>query len=299
MNAGVIVTTRAIPVASLGRSRVRRRRVRGAHGTLRRDVLGARHPQRAPVPPAAVNDCPDPSQTLVYAISESNALYSVYPPTFALTRIGTLDCPAASGASPFSMAVNRQGIADVVFDDGELFRVSTATAACTRAPFVPNQDGFLTFGMGFAGDTGGATETLYISADTQEGSLAHGLASVDANLVVHPIGGLSPAVGETHGHRGRTALRILFAHRQHRTDVHRGDRQIERRDHRRDPLPGVVQGNGWAFAFWGGDFYVFTSPNDGGSTVWRYRTSDGSLTTIATLDDLIVGAGVSTCAPEQ
>jgi hypothetical protein len=65
------------------------------------------------------------------------------------------------------------------------------------------------------------------------------------------------------------------------------------------PLPGVVQGNAWAFAFWGGDFYVFTSPGGIVSTVWRYRPSDGSLTNIATLDDLIVGAGVSTCAPEQ
>jgi hypothetical protein len=253
-----------------------------------------------PVPPAGVSDCPDPSQTLVYAIAESNALYSVYPPTFALTKIGTLDCPAASGATPFSMAVDRQGIADVVFDDGELFRVSTATAACTRVPFVPDQDGFLTFGMGYSGDADGTTETLYISADTQEGSSAMGLASVDANLVVHPIGSLSPAVGAELTGTGGGQLFGFYSHTDNMGPTFIGE--IDKSTATivaETPLPGVVQGNGWAFAFWGGDFYVFTSPNDGGSTVWRYRTSDGSLTKIATLDDLIVGAGVSTCAPEQ
>ena len=63
-------------------------------------------------------------------------------------------------------------------------------------------------------------------------------------------------------------------------------------------LDTIDQGQGWAFAFWGGDFYMFHAPN-GNSIVTRYRPSDDSLTQVATLPSIIVGAGVSTCAPQQ
>ena len=61
-------------------------------------------------------------------------------------------------------------------------------------------------------------------------------------------------------------------------------------------FPSVQQGTGWAFAFWGGDFYMFTAPA-GTSKVTRFRPSDGSLADVATWPGVIVGAGVSTCAP--
>jgi hypothetical protein len=68
------------------------------------------------------------------------------------------------------------------------------------------------------------------------------------------------------------------------------------------PLPGIVFGGGWAFAFWGGDFYTFTAPGgtNSSSIVNRYRPSDGSIVQVATTPGLtIVGAGVSTCAPQM
>jgi hypothetical protein len=66
-------------------------------------------------------------------------------------------------------------------------------------------------------------------------------------------------------------------------------------------LPGVIQNNAWAFAFWGGDFYTFTAPVARGtsSVVTRFRPSDGTVVRVARSDHLIVGAGVSTCAPQQ
>ena len=58
------------------------------------------------------------------------------------TLIGTIACPVVNaGDEPFSMAVDRTGIAYTVFFNpnrtdpllgGELFRVSTATASCER-----------------------------------------------------------------------------------------------------------------------------------------------------------------------
>jgi hypothetical protein len=63
-------------------------------------------------------------------------------------------------------------------------------------------------------------------------------------------------------------------------------------------LPTVTQGDGWAFAFWGGDFYTFTAPA-GSTVVNRYDPNDGTVVQVAETDDEIVGAGVSTCAPQQ
>ena len=65
-------------------------------------------------------------------------------------------------------------------------------------------------------------------------------------------------------------------------------------------LPDVPQGSGWAFAFWGGSFYTFTAP--GGSTVVsRFNPGNGLVENVAQYSGggIIVGAGVSTCAPAQ
>jgi hypothetical protein len=66
------------------------------------------------------------------------------------------------------------------------------------------------------------------------------------------------------------------------------------------PLPEVEQGDGWAFAFWGGAFYTFTAPN-GTSQVTRFNPANGKVEKVAdfTGGGVIVGAGVSTCAPAQ
>ena len=87
------------------------------------------------------NDCPDADATLVYLVSAQNELFSFYPPTVTFTSIGTLVCPARPNETPFSMAVDRKGKAYVVFTDGNLFQVSTSTAACIATPFAVGQLG--------------------------------------------------------------------------------------------------------------------------------------------------------------
>ena len=53
-----------------------------------------------------------------------------------------------------------------------------------------------------------------------------------------------------------------------------------------------------AFAFWGGDFWIFTSPG-GSTTVTKYDPLTQGETAVTTLGSTIVGAGVSTCAPAK
>jgi hypothetical protein len=56
----------------------------------------------------------------------------------------------------------------------------------------------------------------------------------------------------------------------------------------------------WAFAFYGGDYWVFLQKStDTSTTVYRIKGSDGSVTIAKQPGKTIVGAGVSTCAPTQ
>ncbi len=258
-----------------------------------------------PPPPDAPNPCPDAGATLIYVISQMNDLFSFYPPTAQFTRIGTIQCPSLPRSTPFSMAVDRNGIAFVVFTSGELFRVSTATASCAPTGFVMNQGGFSsTFGMGFSRDPNGVTETLYLAGDP--GASLFGspsiLGGVDPQtLQLRTVGTFSPSIfaPELTG-TGAGDLFAFYAPNPGDSS-HTAVGQIDENTARvlaETPLPGVTLSEGWAFAFWGGDFYFFTAPS-GSSIVTRFRPSDDSIVQVGSTSDIIVGAGVSTCAPQQ
>ena len=64
-------------------------------------------------------------------------------------------------------------------------------------------------------------------------------------------------------------------------------------------LSGVTIGSGWAFAHWGGTFWLFHAPA-GSSQVTEYDFDAATSKTAKTgLGFVIVGAGVSTCAPTE
>jgi hypothetical protein len=254
-----------------------------------------------PPPDVFKNDCPDADATLVYVITEQYELFSFFPPDASFKKIGNIACPAPAGTTPFSMAVDRKGVAYIVFNDGHLYRVSTATAACISTPFALNQSGFGTFGMGYATNAGGPSETLYVAGDGQ-GTNATGLASIDTNTFkLTPIGDFVPNINraELTG-TGGGQLFAFYAKSTNATDsyigeIDKGSGAVIGETHLQ-----IDQGGGWAFAFWGGDFYTFTAPAgpSTGSVVNRFRPLDGSVTQVTTLGTTIVGAGVSTCAPE-
>ncbi len=273
---------------------------------------------RPPPPDVAIpSDCVDAGSTLIYVIANSNNLYSFYPPTATFTQIGTIACPDTASSQPFSMAVDRKGIAYVVFQstvgpggpgDGALFRVSTANAACIPTGFAVNQQGFpSTFGMGFSQDTGDTGETLFVASDTL-GSQPSQLATIDVTngYTLKIIDSFSPQISRAE--LTGTGSGGLFGFWDPDADTATGasgpDSAIVQIDKttgqvtNSSPLTGLSQGFGWAFAFWGGNFYTFTAPNMM-TVVNRFDPNDGSVVQVAQSTDLIVGAGVSTCAPQQ
>ncbi len=264
------------------------------------------------VPPDGPDICPDAGSTLVYLITSQNVLVAFYPPTNSFTSIGTINCPINDPTdSPFSMAVDRQGTAYVVFaPSGNLFRVSTKTAACAATSYVPGRNGFPTsFGMAFSADSadGGseAGETLYLAADP--GGVTAMNPSVLGTLDVQTfrtraIATIRPTIlaSELTGTGGGG---LYGFYPQFGTS---GVAEIGRIDKatasvvQSTLLPAINIQAGWAFAFYGGVFYTFTGPDGVNTTVQRYDPATGTVLTVAMLPNLIVtGAGVSTCAPQQ
>jgi hypothetical protein len=270
----------------------------GTDGITQEDVLPPIDVM--PKPDVDRTDCPDADATFIYVVTEQSELFSFYPPDLTFKFIGNLVCPSANNTSPFSMAVDRKGVAYVLYGDGQLYRVSTATGACVKTPFLTDQDGFETFGMGFASDFGGAAERLYVTDNDFDSSL-RGLGSIDTNSFKLSF------IGSFGNQMRRSELTgtgdgRLFAFwpepgmaigASHLTELNKNTGQIIAQTN----LPIGQANNAFAFAFWGGDFWIFTSP--GGETdVNRFRPTDGTTTTPTTHPSTIVGAGVSTCAPQ-
>jgi hypothetical protein len=235
----------------------------------------------------------------IYTLAADNTLYKFDPPTLAFTVIGTLDCPN-SFASPFSMAVDRNAQAWVVFTDGTLARVDTKNAKCTPTAFVPGQNGFTTFGMGFSSNSpGSADETLFVSESTFGGSTL-GLAKIDVQtLKLTPIG-MYDKLNARAEMTGTGDARLFAAFEGSPYNV----AQIQKADAKvsmQAPQSAINYppgGSNFAFAFWGGDFWLFVGP--GTSTdVFQYQPATGLTKKVSSTSAEIVGAGVSTCAPTK
>lgn len=234
----------------------------------------------------------------VYVLDSAATLYKFDPPNLVFTPIGTLNCPAGFLDTPFSMAVDRNANAWVVYTNGSLFKVDTKTAACSATGFTPGQAGFVTFGMGFSTEGAGSTkDTLFVSQSDYAGT-TKGLATIDTqSLVLTPVGMYDQmnARAELTG----TGDGKLFGAFEGSPYV---VAQIDKSNAKilsQAPQTQVQYPPGssnFAFAFWGGSFWLFVGP--GTSTdVFKYDPKAGGTVKLKTEAFAIVGAGVSTCAP--
>ena len=251
-------------------------------------------------PPECTDDTKD-----IFVISEERVLYRFHPPTLAFTSIGILQC-AAGGATPTSMAVDRAGYAWVRYTDGTIWRVSTRDLSCTATSFVPPQTAegaFFQFGMGFAtASKGGSAEELFLSDTGGAGLAKLDTTSMRLTVVGSYDGELAGKTSELTGTGDGKLYGFFVSAPAQIAEISKGTAQIVSSKE----LPGVYAGNAWAFSFYGGDFYVYTS-SDGsgglplggsGSDVTRYRPSTGAVDIVKSkIGFKIVGAGVSTCAP--
>ncbi|MEZ4471971.1 MAG: hypothetical protein R3F60_14490 [bacterium] len=260
---------------------------------------------------ACRDDCAEGSE-LIYVVDVDNTLLSFDPRTEELRRIGTLRCPAGAPwpefsrgeATPFSMAVERSGRAWVLYSSGEIFWVDIQDASCRASTFRRGEQGFELFGMSFVTDTPGRPdETLFITGGRVESFGDGTLAAVDPRTVaLRPVGAMPP--GEYGAELTGNANGELWAYTPgQQSSVARIDKRTARAVDRWNLPPLARQPAGWAFAHWGGRYYVFISTQGaaGGvasSQILRFNPADGRTEVVVPdAGRRIVGAGVSTCAP--
>ncbi|MGE0871450.1 MAG: hypothetical protein AB7P03_23010 [Kofleriaceae bacterium] len=240
--------------------------------------------------------CADGSR-LIYVLDKANKLSTFDPPTKAFVTLGTLDCDTGF-ATPFSMGIDRDAIAWVLYNDGRLFRVDPKTLQCTNTNWAKPL-GLTQFGMGFSADVaGGTTDSLFVAGGlTTSSATTSTLATVNpstmATTMVSTLNGWPELTGT-----GSGELWAFFP------DT--ANSRIEQLDKGNGStmttfplatLNGARQS--WAFAFWGGDFWVFLKRDmETESTIYQVDASNGAIQSMTSSDGRsIVGAGVSTCAP--
>lgn len=252
--------------------------------------------------------CNDEAVKLIYVVDSGNHLLSFDPrllPGDPFKLVGTLECEL--GGSPFSMSVDRNGIAWVLYEDGEMFRVDITDAKCEPSGYRPFSSGSRNFGMGFATDTPGAdTEKLYIAADDSSNAL-HAIDTAH-DVIPRPIGRIEAANNPNPELTGGSDARLYGFYPQSAgvAFVQEIDRNSGRALGPRWSLGNAPLGdvNAYAFARWAGRFYIFvTTFDDSGfnnSTVRMVDPATGQFETLrSNLPWRITGAGVSTCAPEK
>lgn len=237
-------------------------------------------------------DCP--TTTFVYVVATDDSLLRFDPPTASFFKIARLVCPA-NGSHPFSMAIDRKGTAYVEYENGMLFAVSTQTGACSTTPYVADQlPPFGNFGMGYATIGDGPDEELFIAAD-QPATL--GKIDTLNTYDILPVAEINPSIeyAELTGTGGGHLYAYYafgYAGGSYVAELDKTTGSIIGQDY----LANVDRGTGWAFAFWGGDFWLFTTP-DAQATV-KYDPATKTSQVVAQYSAEIVGAGVSTCAPQ-
>jgi hypothetical protein len=253
---------------------------------------------------------------LVYVVDQNNTL-SQYDPTMkAFHDLGTLNCNAPSGYQPFSMGVDRNATAYVLFTKQSttgtiqgtaLYKVDTTSASltCTKTTFTAPSN-LTEFGMGFSTTTaGGDVDQLFIAGGTMPGT-ASSLNTLDVTTFTPtPVGAANNIAGDpelTGNSNGElwgflpdaTSPKIEQINKTNGNPISPAN------------LPSTMQGTplAWAFAFFGGNYYIFLmKDNSGGifpetsTTVYEVSPTGQLMSTLPTNTRVIVGAGVSTCAP--
>jgi hypothetical protein len=247
-----------------------------------------------------VATCDDDANKLIYLVDDANNFLSYDPrkngDPFRL--IGKLSC--GDYTSPFSMSVDRQGTAWVGYQSGEVYKVDIHTAKCQPSGFVAGSAGSQTFGMGFATDDSTAkTEKLYISPEH-----ARNLSVIDtskASPTSQSIGQIVASAGRNPELTG-TSEGKLFGF----FPVDDGTSFIQEIDKKSGGAVGqkwqvgdIGYVTAWAFAQWGGMFFVFVTPSTGPKVYAVNRQTGESKVVMGSIPYRVTGAGVSTCAPER
>jgi hypothetical protein len=261
---------------------------------------------------AAVCGCPDlevPLDDGIFVLSDDAELWKFFPADNSFEMLGDLSCP---DTSTFSMAVDRLGFAWVQFiGSGELRKVPVNDlTTCEDAGYAPGQQGVFNFGMAFVSNSAeDPCDRIYGNTYSGLGGYKEGpnlgdFIEIDPDsLQLDKLAKTDFDGAELTGTGDGRAFIFGGANPSKLVEVDKSTG---------DPvdtllLDGVeINNSAFAFAFFGGDFYFFTDSNVDfvSSEVTHLDFDDSDMNgeqditvVVPNAPLLIVGAGVSTCAP--
>jgi hypothetical protein len=237
------------------------------------------------------DDCTETSD-LIYVIDRGQERLMLFDPgTSDFTTLGELDCP--SWGTPASMAVSRTGFVYVRYSDDVVYEVDLVDLSCESTTLsVPT--GFGSFGMGYATDDGDTwRDQLYVADADSLGRVSN--SSWSLSLI-----GSMPSQSELTGNAAGELWAFLPLESPPalaQMDKDSGG-VLDRINLSGFPNLGDI--DTFAFAAWDGNFWLFVRTYGMGSSTDVYRVGDdGRLTTVRSdVGFDVVGAGVSTCAPD-
>lgn len=253
------------------------------------------------------DNCSDDAK-LIFTIDTNRTLSKFNPTMKMFMDIGQLNCPARAGSNPFSMGIDRDATAWVLYVQqgffgglsSELFKVDTTTLACTKTTWQSGTQGHDVFGMGFSTNAvGGTDDTLYIAGGSGPSVPSSKLAKMDMGSFAPSTVGTVTGWPELTGNANAELWGFFPA--ENGTRVERLDKGTggAAQTFMLPSLDGALMNAAWAFAFYGGDYWIFLQKSgENATSVYQMNGMTGSITsTTPTNGRRIVGAGVSTCAP--
>lgn len=247
---------------------------------------------------------------IVYVVTEQNVLLSFQPDKLTFKVVGTLNCPAGGG-NPFSMSVDRNADAWVLYQNaisgGGIYKVSTLDASCTATKFKAGSGGTVElFGMGFSANSPGSTdETLFVAGASGANyqTVKNTLATIAfPSMALSKVATIDIAGGADLTGNAKGELFGFFPDTSP-PSVRQIDKTTGFTTSKSWPLPSSSFNStqAWAFAQWGGTFYLFfKSFSDPSTNVWTLDPVTGTVTKVkSSIGYTVVGAGVSSCAPSS
>jgi len=231
---------------------------------------------------------------LIYVVTRDTwQLYRFDPETLTFSLVGNLDCPRTNGW-PHSMAIDRHGVAWIYMGGSVVAQVRLDNLACEEVLLTEAPTQGLNIvqglgGMGFVADDSDAGESLYFC-----GQYVRRLDPLSLRMTLVGPTPQGAQICELTG----TGDRQLFAYVYTNGVVTQLD-PSSAAEIQRYPT-GAISTGSFAFAQWGGDFYIFGTSGSDVQThnVTRYSPTTGEAKVV--LEDTgydVIGAGVSTCAP--
>lgn len=240
--------------------------------------------------PAPEDDCEDTSDLIYMVDRDRKSLHLFDPSTGGITDLGVLDC--SIWGTPTSMGVSRDGVGYVRYNTDDVYMFDVETMHCEETSYY---ESFGAFGMGYATQEKDTwRDDLYLA---NKKTLARANTSTWTFEELGPLPSQAELTGNAAGELwGFLPLEIPAA----LVHLNKTNATELQRIHL-DWFPEPKSIDMFAFATWGGEFYLFVRTYGLGETTNIYRvTHDGAVDLLQENIGLnIVGAGVSTCAPSE